>query len=252
MATKWADRLAALKAQGVKTVYPAADRDGWTIHHSVGGAKTAPLAYARQVADMHWAAWQRPGGYNFMVATNGTIYEMCGFTGQGAHAGTNFWNRATLGLCFQGDYRTVTPADVMVETATGIIHTSPAPTRQWTHKEVRPEPTSCPGQKLIALLPLEDTMTPAQEAKLDAVLAAVNGVPKAVLGTEWTEEGISPTGKISVLSAVVKGYKNSVAIRDLVGALDAEGVTEAELDAVADRIIASVPDEVLARLKAKL
>jgi hypothetical protein len=29
-------------------------------------------------------------------------------------------------------------------------------------------------------------------------------------------------------------------------------VSEAELDAVADRIIASVPDEVLVRLKAKL
>jgi hypothetical protein len=98
---------------------------------------------------------------------------------------------------------------------------------------------------------LEDTMTPEQEAKLDAVLAAVGTIPKAsadaVLSREWTEEGISPTGKISVLSALVKGYKNSVATKDLVGALDS--VDEA---AIAQAVVAEMSPALRAAVAAEL
>ena len=41
-------------------------------------------------------------------------------------------------------------------------------------------------------------------------------------------------------------------IKALIGGLDAEGASEAEVEAIADRIIATVPDAVLVRLKAKL
>jgi hypothetical protein len=52
--------------------------------------------------------------------------------------------------------------------------------------------------------------------------------------------------------AVVRSFKLDRDIKALIGGIDSEGVSEAELDAVADRIIAAVPNAVLARLKAKL
>jgi hypothetical protein len=91
---------------------------------------------------------------------------------------------------------------------------------------------------------LEDEMTPAQEAKLDAVLAAVNGTPGAVLGAEFG----GPIGSSKRKSLAL----HILNIATLVGALDSEGVSEAELNAAADRIIALVPNDVLARLKEKL
>jgi hypothetical protein len=238
MADKWAARLAALKAQGVQTVYPAEDRDGWTIHHSVGGAKTTPLAYARQVADMHWNLWQRPGGYNFMQATSGDIYEMCGFDHAGAHAGTMFWNRATLGLCFQGDYRTVTPTDVMADAAAELIWTASAPTEQWTHKEVRPEPTSCPGDALIALLPLEADMPLTQEDK-EFITAAVRGDNTDQTDSVWNRYVIrnSAGGFVSLVNALQFIYRK---LEDQAVSVDEAAIAQAVVAEMSPALRAAV------------
>jgi hypothetical protein len=89
-----------------------------------------------------------------------------------------------------------------------------------------------------------NVMTPAQEAKLDAVLAAVNSTPGAVLAAEFGGQiGSSKRKSLSL---------HILEIKSLIGVLDSEGVSEAELNEAADRIIALVPDEVLVRLKAKL
>jgi hypothetical protein len=163
MHDKWQQRLADLARQGVKTVYPLTERVGWVIHHTVGGTNQSPLAYARGVADMHWKSWLRPGGYNFLVGEDGRVREMCGYTHLGAHAGTNEWNRKTLGLSFQGDFRTRPPSDVMLEAGAEFIADTPIPEDQWTHRAVRPTPTTCPGDAFIRLLPLEaEDMTPEQ------------------------------------------------------------------------------------------
>ena len=93
------------------------------------------------------------------LGLDGQIYEMSGLLHVGAHAGTTEWNRRGLGLAFQGDYTSHLPADRMLAAAVEIIDTSGAPYDQWGHRDVRPDPTACPGNRLYAYMPLEVGMS---------------------------------------------------------------------------------------------
>jgi hypothetical protein len=240
MYDKWQRRLDELARQGIKTVYPLTERIGWVIHHTVGGTGQNPLGYARGVADMHWKSWLRPGGYNFLVGEDGLLREMCGYTYLGAHAGTNEWNRKSLGLSFQGDFRTRPPSDVMLERGAEFIAETPIPADQWTHREVRPTPTTCPGDAFIRLLPLEDDMP-----SIDEIRQAIRDeTPGAVLGAQFG----GPSGSTNRKSLAL----HVLEIKSLIGALDSEGVSEAELDERVTHLLNLLPDRVLARLRERL
>lgn len=169
------------------TKVPWEDRTHWVHHHTVGGAGSNPLSYARLVADMHYDKWRVPGGYGVLVGTDGVLRAMCGLDGLGVHAGTHEWNRRGVGLAFQGDFRNIPPSDVMLDAARGLIAAHPL--EQTTHRAVRPEPTSCPGQKLIDLLPLEDDMPTIEEIRE----AIREETPHAVM-TAWVydPDGVAP------------------------------------------------------------
>jgi len=176
MYEKWEARLAELRRAGVSVDVLPSDRRGLVIHHTVGGWGVNATAYARQVADQHWNQWKRPGGYNFLVGFDGVMREMSGLTHVGVHSGTTEWNVAALGLAFQGDFRTIAPHKGMLDAGRHMIGTTPVKSDQWTHREVRPSPTTCPGNALIALLPLEPSMT--KQEILDTL-----GITNAELGT---------------------------------------------------------------------
>lgn len=168
MADKWADRLAYLESRDVKTVYQLSERTHWVHHHTVGGVDHDPTGYARIVARLHWDKWLRPGGYNLLVGTDGRIREMSGLLHRGVHAGSREWNIRGLGLGYQGDYRNRPPSDRMLAAAAELI--GEYPLDQTYHRAVRPTYTSCPGDALIRLLPLEVGM--ASNAEVQAVVDA--------------------------------------------------------------------------------
>lgn len=145
-----------LAAQWTGRKVPRSEREAWIVHHTAGGINSSPLAYARQVADMHFDRWGVPGGYQALIGTDGLVREMCGLDHQGVHSGTHYWNRHGLGLAFQGDFRTKPPSDEML--TAGAKYMSLMSVSQTHHRAVRPEFTHCPGDALIALLPLEDDM----------------------------------------------------------------------------------------------
>lgn len=225
MHTKWQARLAELRARGVKVDFALSERIGWTIHHTVGGIGVNATAYARSVADQHWAQWRRPGGYNFMVGWDGQIREMCGYLHEGAHAGTNQWNEDTLGLAFQGDFRNSPPPGYMLSAGGGFIGATPIPTDQWTHREVRPTFTTCPGDALIAELPLEPTMTK------DEILKTL-GITQFDLDTlqrtnqGYTDAKIGRTNIASVVAYSVRLWRNRRRIDELIEGDAGGGVSE--------------------------
>ena len=88
-------------------------------------------------------------------------------------------------------------------------------------------------------------MTPAQEAKLDALAVAVSIIPSstrvAVWNQTWTEDGWS----VSALQALIRTYKRSVLRGD-------EGVSDTELESAVNQLIAELPPRTIALLKEKL
>jgi hypothetical protein len=154
----------AMAAKWTGTAVPRSEREAWVIHHTAGGTGRNPLSYARSVADAHYLKWGVPGGYQALVGTDGIVREMCGLDRQGVHSGTHYWNRHGLGLAFQGDFMEVPPPEVMLDAAVGYI--AQIDLDQTWHRAVRPTYTDCPGDALIALLPLEDdTVKPPDWAR---------------------------------------------------------------------------------------
>lgn len=159
----WLDR-------GRRLTVALADRTGYTVHHTAGGAGIDEHRYARQVADMHFAKWSRPGGYNFQVGVAGTVFEMCGWQHVGAHApGCNF---ATIGVSFQGSFASTMPNAAQLAAFAQLVGEGLVPRRQQGHRDC--SSTSCPGDRLYRALPLtvaqllEEATMPVRLIHLDA------------------------------------------------------------------------------------
>jgi hypothetical protein len=185
--------------------------------------------------------------YTFLINHEGLIYEGVPPGFRGTHtAGHNTSGHA---ICLLGNFNTTQPTEAALESLVSLIEHGH--NEEWWpevltggHRDTRGNAVGdCPGNKLYALIPEinEELTMPTIEEIREAIRSET---PSAVLAAQFG----GPVG-----SSKRKTFAEHVLnISALVGALDAEGVSETELDAVADRIIASVPDEVLVRLKAKL
>ena len=137
--------------EGRRLTVPLGDRKGWTVHHTAGGVGVDELVYARQVADMHFAKWSRPGGYNFQVGRSGTVFEMVGWEHVGAHApGCNY---NSIGVAFQGDFARTLPNQFQLDAFGWLVAAGEVPNVQQGHRDC--SSTSCPGDELYDRLPLK-------------------------------------------------------------------------------------------------
>ena len=150
--TEWYPELHDLWVRDGRRLTGPTHRSGYTVHHTAGGVGHNPLSYARFVARMHYfdAGWERPGGYNFLIGSDGSIFEMCGWEFVGAHArGCNY---STIGVAFQGTFNIKLPSLPQLNSFGWLVRTHPVPNIQQGHRDC--QETSCPGQVLYDYLPI--------------------------------------------------------------------------------------------------
>ena len=131
------------------------NRTGYTIHHTAGGVAEHPLPYARWIASWHFSRWSRPGGYNFLIGTDGTVLEMCGWEHVGAHAPG--CNRSRIGVAFQGHFEFMLPNAAQLAAFGRLASSGVVPNSQVGHRDC--SPTGCPGARLYRALPLKTIPT---------------------------------------------------------------------------------------------
>ena len=172
---QWAN---GITPNGTPGRIPLPAPDLW-LHH--GAAGTSSITTARSYAryHIHTRGWLTIG-YSFLIA-EGKVLEGRGPGRQGAH--TAGQNERSHGICVAGDYTDRPPSDEDLDALRWLIghgHEQgwwPTPRLTGGHRDAPGAFTSCPGRALHRLIdsinrpPEEDVMTPAQEAKLDAVLA---------------------------------------------------------------------------------
>lgn len=158
--------------EGRRLYVPVSERIGFTIHHTAGGDGDDPESYARWVADDHYRKWERPGGYNFQIGLDGTIFEMCSWEYVGAHApGCNY---STIGVSFQGTFHSRVPNDRQLKAFSRLVAGGPVDNDQQGHRDC--SSTTCPGDALYARLPLhveEDPMATLDQEDVDNIAEAV-------------------------------------------------------------------------------
>jgi hypothetical protein len=130
-----------------------------TIHHSVSGGGSNPLAEVTSIANYHVAprpnapdGW--PGiGYHFCIGANGTIYQVNHLTTKSYHAGSwnapgdeNLWS---VGCCLLGNFTDNPPPQAQLDAARSLVAylkgqlpTIAAVTR---HRDMPGAQTQCPG-----------------------------------------------------------------------------------------------------------
>jgi hypothetical protein len=189
---------------------PAHSRTGFTVHHTAGGDQSDPLWYAQSVARAHFDKWSRPGGYNFQIGTDGTVFEMCGWEHVGAHApGCNF---GTIGVSFQGTFVRRLPNDAQLAAFARLVGEGPVTPAQKGHRDC--SSTTCPGVRLWNALPLpvtepEDDMTPEQDKMLREVHAALDAGAKTNAVVR-IRRSLRPIGRALGLKADVNGGDDDV------------------------------------------
>jgi N-acetyl-anhydromuramyl-L-alanine amidase AmpD len=130
-----------------------------TVHHTaIEFGQTAPgvvAAEMRQLQSSHQAKWADLG-YHFLIDQGGGIWEGRQLKWQGAHEGVGL-NQGSIGICLMGNFdRESVPKAQLAALADllGACCGRFALRRSdiKTHREVRQEPTDCPGQRLQAWL----------------------------------------------------------------------------------------------------
>ena len=147
------------------------------LHHGAAGTSTVRTAigYARyHIETRGWLAI----GYSHLIA-EGKVLEGRGAGRQGAH--TLGENDTSHGIAMVGDYTSHPPSDRDLDALRWLLSHGheqgwwPTPQLTGGHRDAPGATTSCPGDALHTLIPqingqpAEDTMTPGQEAKLDAI-----------------------------------------------------------------------------------
>lgn len=127
-----------------------------TVHHSAldtssSGAAAAVASELRQLQSNHQQKWADIG-YHFLIDRSGGIWEGRNLRWQGAHEGAGL-NQGAVGICMLGNFELGPPTASQLSSLKELLDTC---RQQWglsasdikTHKEVRPEPTECPGWAL--------------------------------------------------------------------------------------------------------
>jgi hypothetical protein len=185
--------------------------------------------------------------YTFLINHEGLIYEGVPPGFRGTHtAGHNTSGHA---ICLLGNFNTTQPTEAALESLVSLIEHGHGQgwwpeTLTGGHRDTRGNAVGdCPGNKLYALIPEineEASMPTAEE-----IAAAVWKYPV------FPAEGV----EMDMRNLSARTYNNSQEIKFLVGALDLEGVSEAELDERVAELVAVVnaqPAAFVAKLKASL
>lgn len=126
-----------------------------TVHHSAKASHaTAPAQVAAEVLRIqasHQAKWADIG-YHFLIDRAGGVWEGRELRWQGAHEGTGL-NQGAIGICLLGDFELATPPRAQLDSLRTLLDAcltrfGLTPMDVKTHREVRREPTACPGRSL--------------------------------------------------------------------------------------------------------
>lgn len=125
------------------------------VHHSALEASVMSpgqmAAELRKLQASHQQKWSDLG-YHFVIDPKGGIWEGRNLRWQGAHEGAGL-NQGSIGICLLGNFDDGPAPAAQLGALKTLLDTMRA---RWsltaadikTHKEVRPEPTACPGARL--------------------------------------------------------------------------------------------------------
>lgn len=134
-------------------------KDSIVLHHS---ADTSP----RDQYDGIWSYHNRGAGgkmppgfgiaYPFLIEHSGAIKQGRGENETTYHAGSWKWNVRSIGICLAGDFTRQQPSEAQLDSLCKLIIDLQTKwgipdSAIYLHKEVRPNPTSCPGIDLRQL-----------------------------------------------------------------------------------------------------
>ncbi len=128
-----------------------------TVHHSgeaaAAGTSAAEAGELRQMQASHQSKWADLG-YHFVIDPTGAIWEGRALKWQGAHEGVGL-NQGSIGICLMGNFETQKLPAVQTAALARLMdslcrHFDVDAAHIKTHREVRSEPTDCPGDTLQA------------------------------------------------------------------------------------------------------
>ena len=126
-----------------------------TVHHTAldftDAAPAVVAAELRQLQSNHQEKWADLG-YHFVIDPGGTIWEGRELQYQGAHEGVGL-NQGSIGICLMGNFDEQDVPRAQLAALTDLLGACCARFGLQradikTHREVRPEPTECPGTHL--------------------------------------------------------------------------------------------------------
>jgi hypothetical protein len=161
-------------------------KDTIVLHHSANPS-TAPqyagiVAYHRE----KFGPAQAPA-YHYFVGMNGTLKQGHPEDYVCWHAGNYAVNLRSIGICLAGDFTWQQPTSQQVTVLTDLVtdiqqRWGIPDERIFLHREVRLQPTACPGTDLRALVFEErQRRIPERIAEVEAAVARASGVRKFVL-----------------------------------------------------------------------
>ncbi|MHC4845756.1 MAG: N-acetylmuramoyl-L-alanine amidase [Planctomycetota bacterium] len=126
-----------------------------TVHHSATPTfATAPSQAAAEVRGIqasHQAKWADIG-YHFLIDRAGGIWEGRELRWQGAHEGAGL-NQGAIGICLLGNFELGSPPSAQLDALRSLLDACSSrfgltAMDVKTHREVRRDPTACPGRSL--------------------------------------------------------------------------------------------------------
>nr|QYW22329.1 short-type peptidoglycan recognition protein [Pelodiscus sinensis] len=128
------------------------------IHHTDGNPCASQAACSQEVRRIQDDHMDKKGwadiGYNFLIGEDGGVYEGCGWSTRGSHAGE--YNPTSLGLSFLGSFSETAPSAAALNAARSLVQCAVSRgflSRSYTlkgHRNVNP--TSCPGNALYRVI----------------------------------------------------------------------------------------------------
>ena len=117
------------------------------IHHTADPSTSPQFA---KVQAYHNAGaggkWEKGHGiqYHRLIEHDGMIVEAHPYSRICWHSGSDEWNKKSAGWCLSGDFRKSPPTEKQLASLYRLWRDEGFPLLVY-HKEVRPDPTACPG-----------------------------------------------------------------------------------------------------------